>query len=400
MNDFGDLDELERELGPALRLALRRAADQITDDPQGRDSLMSYLQTSPDEQIAPHPSPGGGRRRLVVVVAAIAAVAAIIIAAILLASRDDESAPVDQPTDVTTGESVPTTVVAPAGGVQPPYVLDLGTGERTPLPETIADPSVVSYVPSPDGTQLAFYTCCSGDDVMTIANPDGSSAQEVAPSPGLNAYGPAWSPDGTKLVYQERDGNGDQLGTLVVVDLATGERTQVVDFGDSSSGWWFTSPRFSADGEHVLYHYKTGGAAITSDVYSVPVTGGEPTMVVENASYPVPVGTAARSPSSRRRPRTWGVTASRSPAPTERARRAPWSRRRTSYSGPRCHRTGPGSPTRTAVRCGWSTSRPVSPRRWPTAGTPSTGSTTTRSSSRSPSDASAADHHQHLDPRR
>ena len=113
---------------------------------------------------------------------------------------------------------------------------------------------MVSYVPSPDGTQLAFYTCCSGDDVMTIANPDGSGAQEVAPSPGLNAYGPAWSPDGTKLVYQERVGNGGQLGTLVVVDLATGERTQVVDFGDSSAGWWFTSPRFSADGEHVLYH--------------------------------------------------------------------------------------------------------------------------------------------------
>ena len=107
MNDFGDLDELERELGPSLRLALRRAADQITDDPQGRDSLMSYLDTSPDEQITPRQTPGGGRRRVVVIVAAIAAAAAIVIAAIVLVSRDDESAPVEQPTGVTTGETVP-----------------------------------------------------------------------------------------------------------------------------------------------------------------------------------------------------------------------------------------------------------------------------------------------------
>jgi Tol biopolymer transport system component len=167
--------------------------------------------------------------------------------------------------------------------------VDLTSGELTPLPDEIANASVVSYVPSPDGTQIAYYTCCSADDVMTIANADGSDAQEVVPAAGLNAYGPGWSPDGTKLVYQERDGSGTELGALVVVDLATGDRTQVVDFGDASAGWWFTSPRFSADGEHVLYHDK-GGAAITSDVYSVPVTGGEPTLVVENASYPVPVG--------------------------------------------------------------------------------------------------------------
>jgi Tol biopolymer transport system component len=289
VNDF-DLDELERELGPSLRLALRRAAAQITDDPHGRDALMSYVQTSPDEQSTPRETPGGGRRRFVAVVAAIAAAAAILIAVIFLVSRDDESAPVDQPTGVNVGEAAPTSAVAPAGPVSPPYFLDLGNGERTPLAEQIADASVVSYVPSPDGTQLAFYTCCSADDVMMIANADGSDAQELTTAPGLNAYGPAWSPDGTKLVYQERDASGSQLGTLVVVDLATGERTQLVDFGDARAGWWFTSPRFSADGEQVLYHQIRSPSAITSDVWSVPVTGGEPTMVVENASYPLPVG--------------------------------------------------------------------------------------------------------------
>ena len=33
MNDFDDLDDLERELGPSLRVALRRAAARITDEP-------------------------------------------------------------------------------------------------------------------------------------------------------------------------------------------------------------------------------------------------------------------------------------------------------------------------------------------------------------------------------
>jgi hypothetical protein len=289
VNDFGDLDELERELGPSLRLALRRAADQITDDRQGRDSLMSYLDTNPDERITPRETPGRGRRRVVVIVTAIAAAAAIIIAAIVLGSRDDESAPVDEPAVVTTSATAPTSI-APAGAVPPPYFLDLGTGERTPLADEIADASVVSYVPSPDGTQLAFYTCCGGDDVMTIANADGSGTQEVVPSPGLNAYGPSWSPDGTKLVYQERDGSGSRLGALVVVDLATGDRTQVVDFGDASAGWWFTSPRFSADGEQVLYHQIQSPGAFSSNVWSIPVTGGEPRLVVEDASYPLSVG--------------------------------------------------------------------------------------------------------------
>ena len=168
-----------------------------------------------------------------------------------------------------------------------PYFLDLRTAEATPLADNIVIEGA-SYVASPDGSKFAFNTCCSGLDVATISNVDGSDAREVEPAAGRNVYGVRWSPDGTKIVYQERGGAGTDIGNLVVQDVATGSRTQVTDLEPFSSGTWFLSPRFSADGQSVLYHlprYEAGAEAW--DAWSVPVTGGEPTLLLEDAFFPI-----------------------------------------------------------------------------------------------------------------
>ena len=172
-----------------------------------------------------------------------------------------------------------------------PFLLDLRTGERTPLAESLG--GGLSYVPSPDGTRVVFGTCCSAADAVTVANIDGTDARKLESPDGLNFYGPRWSPDGAKLVYQEREGGGDtaragDVGNLFVEDLATGRRTQITDLELSRAWWWFLSPSFSPDGRNVLFHLPRGRSQTTKwDVWSVPVTGGESTLVLRNASFPM-----------------------------------------------------------------------------------------------------------------
>jgi Tol biopolymer transport system component len=171
-----------------------------------------------------------------------------------------------------------------------PFLLDLRGGERTPLPENLAGGYI--YAASPDGARLAFNTCCSAFDVMTVANIDGTDVRTFAPE-GLNIYGPRWSPDGTKVVYQLRDGGDDDgltadVGNLFVHDLSSGEKTQLTDLELSRAAWWYLSPTFSPDGRNVIFHLPRGRSETTKwDAWSVPVTGGEPTLVLRNAAFPL-----------------------------------------------------------------------------------------------------------------
>jgi Tol biopolymer transport system component len=172
-----------------------------------------------------------------------------------------------------------------------PFFLDLQTGEKTPLPENLA--GGYNYVASPDGTRLAFGTCCSGADVITVANVDGGDPHTLESPQGLNYYGARWSPDGSKLVYQERDGGADDaltgdVGNLFVHDLSSGRRTQITDLELSRAWWYFLAPSFTPDGRDVIFHLPRGRSETTKfDVWSVPVTGGEPTLVLRNGSFPM-----------------------------------------------------------------------------------------------------------------
>ena len=168
--------------------------------------------------------------------------------------------------------------------VAPPFFLDLRTGARTPLPETLAGGS--GYQVSPDGARVAYGTCCSGTDETRVANVDGTDLRTLEPPDGLSYYGAQWSPDGTKLVYQERNGASSSVGNLFVEDLASGRKTQITDL-DLTAYWWFMSPSFSPDGRNVIFHLPRGSSETTEwDVWSVPVTGGEPTLLLENAMLP------------------------------------------------------------------------------------------------------------------
>jgi basic membrane lipoprotein Med (substrate-binding protein (PBP1-ABC) superfamily)/DNA-binding SARP family transcriptional activator len=167
-----------------------------------------------------------------------------------------------------------------------PFVIDLRDGTTTPLPTNLA--GGYSYVASPDGTWVAYDTCCGPTDTLSVARLDGSGATTLDPPEGFSDYGARWSPDGTKLVYQERNVASDRVGELFVHDLATGQRTQITDLEISRGGWWFLAPSFSPDGRQVIFHLpRDSSETSTWDVWSVPATGGEPTLMLQDAAVPM-----------------------------------------------------------------------------------------------------------------
>jgi Tol biopolymer transport system component len=211
-------------------------------------------------------------RRRPWLLASAAALAALVAGALVVVARDGQPDVGNDPASVSVPESLP------AG----PYFLDVDTGERTPMANSVEGAS--DYQPSPDGTRLLFY---SQDGVLSIANADGSGviALDLVGNPMWDSA--RWSPDGTHIVYVERPDDEGTVGNLFVHELATGVRTQITDLELTAASWYFLAPSFSPDGQTVVFHLARGpGNQPGFDVWSVPVTGGEPTLLIEDAAHP------------------------------------------------------------------------------------------------------------------
>jgi Tol biopolymer transport system component len=228
---------------------------------------------------------------------AFAVAAAIAVAAVVLILETrggrDTGTPAHQPT------------TAAPGTISGPFFLDLRTGEKTALAKSLA--GGYSYAASPDGTRIAFSSSdgggCVAADGITVANIDGTVVRTLKSLAGLSYCAPRWSPDGTKIVYQERDGAvDDSIGNLFVQEVSSGRRTQVTDLKLSRAWWWFLSPSFSRDGRNVIFHLPRSSSETTKwDVWSAPVNEfvadsgeppccagpGKPTLVLREAQFPV-----------------------------------------------------------------------------------------------------------------
>ncbi len=167
-------------------------------------------------------------------------------------------------------------------------LIDLGGGEPIFTGITPADSGVDV---SPDGTRIVYTDSATGAGaVVHVADIDGSNVRafDQTEAPG-DAWAPRWSPDGTKVVYQGK-GSGNDIGNLYLLDLTTERVTQITDLETRTSSLYYMSPTFSPDGDAVLFTKPTsrtsdGGEPQKHwDLWTVPVTGGDPTLVRRDAA--------------------------------------------------------------------------------------------------------------------
>ena len=202
-------------------------------------------------------------------IGAFAVAATIGVAAVALVLVSNQSQDASTPAD-----EVPT--IAPPAASSEALLLDLRTGDTTPLPEALSGADY--YQVSSDGTMFAYTRSAR----LYVADVDGTSVHEV-PTGDLEPNGPSWSPDGSLLVYQglAREPN---VGDIFVVDLTTDEVRRITDL-EPRTAWWWYRPSFSPDGETILFHFpRPSDAGTRWDLWSVPVAGGEPTLVRRDAA--------------------------------------------------------------------------------------------------------------------
>jgi Tol biopolymer transport system component len=254
------------------RIEAELAGDPLIVVPQRRKGIVM---TKTDQSVtSKRPGPGRGLGWMVA-----AFVAILIVGGSLIVFGGNEGEVADQ-------DTVPTPTTTPTA-ITGSFLLDLETGEQTPLPEPFTDAFFLA--PSPDGARLYAVTCCSSSDVAKVANVDGSEARTLDPSGSLSYYMGRWSPDGTKIVYQATLGGTHEIGNLFVEDLVSGEQTQITEYEATVAPNNFLFPTFGEDGESVYFHLPRWEEDIEYDVWSVPSTGGEPTLVMEDAAQWVPL---------------------------------------------------------------------------------------------------------------
>ena len=154
------------------------------------------------------------------------------------------------------------------------YLLDLETGETTPLPETIVGTEDLTdaYAASPDGSKIAYAgPDDDGKRQIFIANVDGTGVQQV--TNGGRATAPAWSPDGSKIAYRGSVSEGDDVPNVFVLDLSTGSSTQLTFYTWPQSV--ANGPSFSPDGSSIVYGVYDEDKKPRDMILMVPTVGGE-----------------------------------------------------------------------------------------------------------------------------
>jgi Tol biopolymer transport system component len=190
------------------------------------------------------------------------------------------SVPVEAEPGTPVAAQPPATPAEPATPATVPevdYVIDLDTGVMTALPENIIQsvrhpPFLGAYAASSDGSRLAYVAKGDdGRDQIFVAGIDGTDVHQATHDPE-GASLPAWSPDGTTIAYLAAAPSTCVCpGKLRVVDVATGESTQMDDLGNV----W--SVQFTPDGLSLLYNASGPGAGT---LRTVPVAGGKSTLFI------------------------------------------------------------------------------------------------------------------------
>ena len=112
---------------------------------------------------------------------------------------------------------------------------------------------------SPDGAQLAIVSGNAAAPQVFVVNADGSGLAQLTDLPG-QAVGPAWSPDGEAIAFVATDGAAGmppQAGGVYTVKPDGSGLTRLADIVPD----WLLAPAWSPDGTRLLFTAMEGGGA-------------------------------------------------------------------------------------------------------------------------------------------
>lgn len=115
---------------------------------------------------------------------------------------------------------------------------------------------------SPDGTQVVFCTRRDGNYEIYLMNADGSDKTNLSDSP-LEDCSSSWSPDGTKVAFaSNRDGNNE----IYVMNADGSGKTRLID-----NPAFDMFPNWAPDGKRIVFVSDRDGQM---DIYVMNVDGG------------------------------------------------------------------------------------------------------------------------------
>ena len=184
-------------------------------------------------------------------------------------------------------------------------------GTAVPLTPAGLEPN--RPVHAPHGELIAFCAYQGGGFHVWTMRPDGSDVRQRTDGP-WDDRGPAWSPDGTRLVFASERGGDPVTGSpyrIHVLDLESGELTRVTGLsgqdGPLQDGPWEDfDPTWSPDGRRILF---VRAKAVTTPfglgvdartVAAVPADGTGPVVVEHTETEAAQVMTPALAPDGRR----------------------------------------------------------------------------------------------------
>ncbi|PXF57824.1 MAG: hypothetical protein C4B59_14510 [Candidatus Methanogaster sp.] len=142
------------------------------------------------------------------------------------------------------------------------YKVNISDGTLTPLAADSSKVESDAYW-SPDGSKIV-YQQRNRDSVhhLWLMDSDGSNKQQLGTSYNIG-YGKDWSPDGSKIIYCAKDGN-DKCD-LWMIDADGTNQVQITDT-PYREGW----PSFSPDGQYIVY---VSGEGDTPDLWLRNIDG-------------------------------------------------------------------------------------------------------------------------------
>lgn len=102
---------------------------------------------------------------------------------------------------------------------------------------------------SPVSDKLVYQGNPNGNWDIFIETPGNDDARNLTNTPDINEYQPAWSPDGSKIVYVAFETVAGDRQNLYILDVTTGEKRRI----DKTRGEWESLPKWSPNGKKIAY---------------------------------------------------------------------------------------------------------------------------------------------------